>query len=83
MKQFLLSLVVIFGIIIPTPTEAQESWEDLFQVSLVMLLIGVGEETLAYQLLRLLADILVGVDMLDFTLMLDILFMELKLNGYV
>ena len=33
MKQFLLSLVVIFGIIIPTPTEAQESWADLFQTA--------------------------------------------------
>ena len=33
MKQFLLSLVVIIGITIPTPTEAQESWADLFQTA--------------------------------------------------
>ena len=33
MKQFLLSLVVIIGITIPNPTEAQESWADLFQAA--------------------------------------------------
>ena len=31
MKQFLISLVAIIGILIPNPTKAQESWEDLFQ----------------------------------------------------
>ena len=33
MKQFLLSLVVIIGITIPNPTEAQEFWADLFQTA--------------------------------------------------
>jgi len=33
MKQFLLSLIVIIGIVIPNPTKAQESWEDLFQAA--------------------------------------------------
>ena len=33
MKQFLLSLIVIIGITIPNPTEAQESWADLFQTA--------------------------------------------------
>ena len=31
MKRFLLPLIILIGIIIPNPTEAQESWEDLFQ----------------------------------------------------
>ena len=33
MKQFLLSLIVIIGITIPNPTEAQESWAALFQAA--------------------------------------------------
>jgi len=33
MKQFLLSLVVIIGIAIPTPIEAQDSWAEFFQAA--------------------------------------------------
>jgi opacity protein-like surface antigen len=33
MKQFLLSLVVIIGIAIPNPSEAQDSWEDLLRAA--------------------------------------------------
>ena len=48
-----------------------------------MLWIEVGEETLAYLLLHPLLDMLVGVDMFVFMLILDLLNMDLKLNGYV
>ena len=48
-----------------------------------MLLIGVGEETLVYQLLHPRLVILVGVDMLAFVLILDILNMEQKLSQCV
>ena len=33
MKRFLLPLIILFGILIPIPTKAQESWADLFQAA--------------------------------------------------